>query len=100
MGGPSGCGCTIRELARVCALLLAAAWVPARVAHAGDALDPNEPRQGTMMTLSIRIAQAEGDEGKIRKYKSFARQRRARKNSRPPFVATPGTPVLRPGRTP
>ncbi len=100
MGGPSGCRGTIREIARVCVLLLAGACFPARAVRAGDALAPDVQRQGQMMTLSIRIAQAEGHEAKIRKYKSFARQQRSRERSRANLVPIPGTRALRPGRTP
>ncbi len=85
---------------RVCVLLFAATWVCARSAHGGDAFAPDVQRQRKMTTLSIRIARAEGNEGKLRKYKSFARQQRIGKNPRFPFLTTPGTRVLRPGRTP
>ncbi len=99
MRGLSGCRFGVRVFVRVCVLLLAAAGVPYRAAHAGDAGESDAQRRAKMMTLSIRIAQAEGNEHKVQKYKSFSRQQRARK-TRSPLVPTPGTRVSRPGRTP
>lgn len=80
--------------------LLIAAGLFAHAGAAGDRPDADALRRGRMMTLSLRIAQAEGHEGKVRKYKSLARQHRAGKSPpAAPFVS-PGTRASRPGRTP
>ena len=89
----------MKEIAGACLLVLLAGAVPNRAGHAGDAPSASEKRHGKMMALSIRIAQAEGNEGKIKKYKSLARQQRARKKPPTP-LSPPGTRVSRPGRTP
>ena len=71
----------VKEIAGACLLVLLAGALPPRAGHAGDARSASEQRHGKLMTLSIRIAQAEGNEGKMRKYKSLARQQRTRKRS-------------------
>ena len=80
-----------KAIAGACLLALLAGPLPARAARAGDAPSASEKRQGKMMALSIRIAQAEGNEGKIRKYKSLARQQRARKKPAPLFQSSRNT---------
>lgn len=92
------CRLGMTEIAGACLLVLIAGALPARAAHAGGAPSANATHQVRAMALSIRIAEAEGNEGKIKKYKSLARQQRARKKP-PASFSPPGTRVLRPGRT-
>lgn len=75
----------MKEIAGACLLVLLAGPLPTRAGHAEDAPFPSEKRHAKMMALSIRIAQAEGNEGKIRKYKSLARQQRSRR--KPPAAS-------------
>ncbi len=81
----------MKEIAGACLLVLLAGAVPIRAGHAGDAPSASEKRHGKMMALSIRIAVAEGHDGKIRKYKSFARQQRTRKKSTAPSQSSRNT---------
>jgi len=81
----------MKEIAGACLLVLLAGAVPTRAGRAGDAPSASEKRHGKMMALSIRIAQAEGNEGKIRKYKSLARQQRTRKKSPAPSHSSRNT---------
>ena len=71
----------MREIAGAWLLVLLAGTLATRAGHAGDVASASTTYQGRTMALSIRIAQAEGNEGKIKKYKSLARQQRARKKS-------------------
>lgn len=74
-----------KEFAGICLFLLLAGALPSRSGHAEVASSANGKRQGKMMSLSIRIAQAQGNEGKVRKYKSLVRQHKARNKPPGPF---------------
>lgn len=69
----------MRKIAGACLMAFLAGALPTQAGYAGDAPAASPKQQGNSMALSIRIAQAEGNAGKIRKYKSLARQQRARK---------------------
>ncbi len=99
MAGHSGRWCIMSEVGGICLLLLVACWLLPRGGYAGEAPDPSARHHGRMMTLSLRIAQAQGNERKVRKYRSLVRQYRARRNSAN-RVNPPGTRALRPGKTP
>lgn len=99
MAGPSRRGSRMTGLGSMCLLLLFTGALAASTAYAGDLPDASARHRGRMMALSLRIAQAEGNEGKVRKYKSFARQHLARRNPPAPFSPL-GKRVSRPGRTP
>lgn len=81
----------VKGIAGACLLVLLAGAVPTRAGHAADAPSASEKRQGKLMALSIRIAVAEGHDGKIRKYKSFLRQQRTRKKSATPSQSSRNT---------
>lgn len=81
----------MKEIAGACLLVLLTGPLPTRAGHAEDVPSASEKRQGKMLALSIRIAQAEGNDDKIRKYKSFARQQRARKQPPAPFHSSRNT---------
>jgi hypothetical protein len=81
-------------------LLLLVGGHPVRAESTGDALSGTEKRQGRLVALSIRIAQARGNDAKVRKYKSIARQQRGRKRVPATLVNFPGRRVSRPGRNP
>ncbi len=95
-----GYSCGPKNCARAWVILLAVLVVPARPAHPGDAPEGDVQRHGRKVSLSIRIAQAEGNERKVRKYKSLARQHKERRSLGPRRPANPGTRASRPGRTP
>ncbi len=80
-----------REIAGACLLALLAGALAARAGHAGDPPSKSAKHHGKMMALSIRIAQAEGNAGKIRKYQSLARQQRARKKPQVPSQSSRNT---------
>ncbi len=68
----------IKEFAGAWLLLILAVSLFIGAGHAEDAPAAGEKRHGKMMALSIRIAKAQGNEGKVRKYKSLVRQRKTR----------------------
>lgn len=100
MDATSGAGFCRWKVALVCMLLLFDSARPVRAGGPGDAATEDEKRQRRMMALSIRIAQSQGNEAKISKFKSLSRQQRARKNVRAPRLGSPGTRASRPARTP
>ncbi len=99
MEGPAKGRAGFRTLASLCLLLFVAAGCPARAECGGELPDEEARSHGRMTILSLRIAQAGGREGRVRRYKSLARQHRAGKNP-PAALLTPGTRASRPGRTP
>ncbi len=99
MAGPSRRAGGMTELGRICLLLLFAGGLSAQAGYAGDLSDASERHYGKVMTVSLRIAQAAGNERKVTKYKSLIRQHRAGK-SPPASFSPPGTRVSRPGRPP
>ncbi len=80
-------------------VLLVASAIFARTAIAGEPPDAGARQHGRLTSLSLRIAQAEGNERKIRKYKCLARQQRGQRNPSAPFTPL-GTRALRPDRRP
>ncbi len=99
MAGPSRRLRGIAKLGGICLLLIAAGASFPRAGHGGEPSDAGGTNHGRLTRLSLRIAQAEGNKSRITKYKSLARQQRARKNPALPF-SPPGTRASRPGRLP
>ncbi len=79
-----GTRCLMKDFGLAALLLIAAAGAFAPPGTAGNLPDATASHHRKMMALSIKIAQGEGDEGKIRKYKSLARQHRSGKCARVP----------------
>ncbi len=99
MTGAFRCGPGRRRLRDIGMVLIVAGAIFARAAIAGEQPDASARHHTRLTSLSLRIAQAEGNERKIRKYKSLARQHRAQKNPSARFTP-PGTRASRPDRRP
>ncbi len=98
VGALNGCR-TWMKLARICLMFLVAAH-PAGTVCAEEMPDAGTRHHARLMALSLRIAQAQGNEGKIRRYKSLSRQQRGGKKPAAALFSPRETRASRPGRTP